>query len=63
MAGSPSGGRSRFRHQPLASAAGYAEALPSGELRVIAGAGHLTRREEPVDFFTAVNAFPRRGDL
>jgi proline iminopeptidase len=48
---------------PLASTAGYADALPNGELRVLDGAGHFPWLEEPTAFFTAVNTFLRRGNL
>ena len=48
---------------PLASTAGYADALPSGELLVMEGAGHFPWLEEPTAFFTAVNTFLRRGNL
>jgi proline iminopeptidase len=48
---------------PLASTAGYADALPNGELLVMDGSGHFPWLEEPTEFFTAVNTFLRRGDL
>jgi proline iminopeptidase len=48
---------------PLASTAGYADALPNGELRVIQDAGHFPWLEEPAEFFTVVNNFLRRGNL
>lgn len=48
---------------PLASTAGYADALPNGELLVMQGAGHFPWLEEPAAFFTAVNTYLRRGNL
>jgi proline iminopeptidase len=48
---------------PLASTAGYANALPNGELLVMDGSGHFPWLEEPTEFFTAVNTYLHRGDL
>lgn len=48
---------------PFASTAAYAAALPNGELREIANAGHFPWLEEPAAFFSVVNNFLRRGDL
>lgn len=48
---------------PLASTAGYANALPNGELLVMDGAGHFPWMEEPTEFFTRVNNYLRRGNL
>ena len=48
---------------PLASSAGYADALPNGELLVMDASGHFPWLEEPTEFFNAVNNYLRRGDL
>lgn len=48
---------------PLSSTEGFAAALQNGELRVIQDAGHFPWLEQPVEFFTTVNTFLRRGDI
>lgn len=48
---------------PLASTAGYSDALPNGELLVLDRSGHFPWLEQPTEFFTAVNTFLRRGNL
>ena len=48
---------------PFASTSAYADAMPNAELLVIQGAGHFPWLEQPVQTFTAINTFLRRGDL
>jgi proline iminopeptidase len=47
---------------PFASSADFATAVPGAKLLVLNGVGHFPWMEDPVPFFTAVNAFLRRQD-
>jgi proline iminopeptidase len=47
---------------PFASTSAYADAMPNAELLVIQGAGHFPWLEQPVQTFTAINTFLRRGN-